>query len=95
MHLIRICGVLLLLSTAVSAQTSPTQPIPAPPRPPISSYQSVADAKSHCGTDPVVWANSASHVTHSDHSRWYGKTKQGFYTCQTAAANAGYRAAKN
>jgi hypothetical protein len=84
---------LLMLCTTASAQTA--QQIPTPPRPPLSTYQNVADAKAHCGTDPVVWANSASHVTHTDHSRWYGKTKQGFYVCQSAAANAGYRAAKD
>jgi hypothetical protein len=76
------------------------QQLPTPPHPPaistaphgIARYQTPGDAKRECNGD-VVWVNSASRVTHTANSRWYGKTKQGFYACENAALSAGYRAA--
>ena len=84
------CAILLLLSGTAVAQSLPT-----PPRPPLPAYQNAADAKTHCGHDPVVWADSARRLTYSEHSQWYGKSKQGFYACRSAATEAGYHAAKD
>jgi hypothetical protein len=102
-------ALVLITATPVSfAQT--TQRTPIPSTPPSSSpssptsaasggaatqYKSEAEAKSGCGTDPVVWANPSSHVLHKAGTRYYGRTKQGAYMCEGAATNAGYHMAKN
>lgn len=63
--------------------------------PPAEQYKTSAEAKSHCGSQPVVWANSSSHVLHSASSQYYGKTKNGAYMCEQAAVADGYHMAKN
>lgn len=95
----RLLFVLILTPIAGLAQQ---QPMPTPPRPPIpailntphglAQYQTSGEAKRECNGG-IVWVNSASRVTHTETSRWFGKTKQGFYACQNAALSAGYRAA--
>jgi hypothetical protein len=44
-----------------------------------------------CGS-AVVWLNIASGVYYYKGDRWYGRTKQGAYTCEREAINAGNRA---
>jgi len=60
----------------------------------LAQYKTEADAKSACGSDPVVWANTASKVLHANGDKYYGHTKRGAYVCQSAAQKAGYHAAK-
>jgi hypothetical protein len=45
--------------------------------------------------DPVVWANTESHIYHYATSKTYGHTKVGAYMCEKETAEAGVRAAKN
>ena len=47
----------------------------------------------HCGSQPVVWANTKRHVYHMASDPYYGRTKSGQYMCMRDAENAGYHAA--
>lgn len=58
-------------------------------------FKSEADAKHHCPSDLVVWANTESKVYHYSGSTDYGKTKQGAYMCQKESDGDGFRAARN
>lgn len=58
-------------------------------------YSTETEAKGHCPSDLVVWANTRSKVYHFAGSRSYGKTKRGAYMCQKESDAAGFRAAKN
>jgi hypothetical protein len=83
-----------------STQVRPTGPatsIPSRPAaaPAIGGYSTEAEAKAHCPSDLVVWANTKSKVYHFAGTRNYGKTKQGAYMCQKDSDSAGFRAAKN
>ena len=60
----------------------------------VELYKTEADAKSHCGTDQVVWGNTSSHVLHDPGTKYYGKTTHGGYVCKGMAVNAGYRESK-
>jgi hypothetical protein len=58
-------------------------------------FKTETEAKSACGSQPVVWGNTSSHVLHAADSQYYGKTKRGAYMCQSAAEQAGYHMASN
>jgi hypothetical protein len=84
-------------STATPAK--PMAPVAAAPASgkPEGANQFVAEsqAKSHCPSGLVVWANLDSKIYHfSGHSN-YGNTKQGAYMCEKDAEAQGMRAAKN
>ncbi len=53
-----------------------------------------AEALRICGSDPVVWVNKNTGVYHLKTSRWYGKTKDGAYGCQSELDRAGDHLAK-
>ena len=87
-------------SAAAPQSTTPAQPrseatAPQAPTASLATGQSTseADAKSHCPSDTIVWANTRSRVYHYASSRRYGHTKLGAYMCEKTAA-AGMRAAK-
>jgi len=63
--------------------------------PAAGQFTSEADARRHCPSDRVVWANTASHIYHYGGTKDFGNTKQGAYMCQQDADHAGFRAAKN
>lgn len=58
-------------------------------------FKTEAEAKSSCGSQQVVWANTSSHVLHAAGSQYYGKTKRGAYMCESSAERAGFHMAKN
>ncbi len=58
-------------------------------------FASEAEAKAHCPSDTVVWANTKSRIYHFAGHPDYGRTKAGAYMCQGEAAAGGIRAAKN
>ena len=58
-----------------------------------AAFKAESEAKKACGTDKVVWANSDSQIFHAAGSQFFGKTAEGAFMCQAAAAKAGYRAA--
>lgn len=62
---------------------------------PPNTYSNEATARSRCGADGVVWANTETHVLHEPGTANYGKTRNGWYMCRTAAIKNGYSPAKN
>ena len=48
----------------------------------MQQFKTEADAKSHCGTDQVVWGNTSSHALHAPGTKYYGKTMHGAYMCK-------------
>ena len=60
----------------------------------VQQFKTEADAKSHCGTDQVVWGNTSSHALHDPGTKYYGKTTHGAYMCKGLAVNAGYHESK-
>ncbi len=61
----------------------------------MGQFASEAEAKSHCPSDIVVWANTSSKVYHYAGNAAYGTTKRGVYICERESSAAGFRAAKN
>ncbi len=59
------------------------------------AYQTLAEAKTGCGSDTVVWRAHDSKVFHLSSSRYFGKTKHGSYVCEKAAEGKGLHAAKS
>lgn len=57
-------------------------------------FKTEAQAKSACGTQQVVWANTSTHVLHTSGSKYFGKTKHGAYMCGNTATQSGYHMAK-
>ena len=57
-------------------------------------FSSEDSATKFCKTGNVVWFNPDSKVFFEHGSRFYGKTKQGGFTCRSAAEKEGYRATK-
>jgi hypothetical protein len=57
-------------------------------------FQSEAEAKVHCRTGTVVWANLRSSVYHFAGYPSYGNTKRGAYMCEVDATRQGIHAAK-
>jgi uncharacterized iron-regulated membrane protein len=90
----------LAFSQQPSTQARPgapgtTTPSRSAAAPATAEYNTEAEAKAHCPSDLVVWANTKSKVYHFAGTRDYGKTKQGAYMCQKESDSAGFRAAKN
>jgi hypothetical protein len=74
------------------AKAAPTQASHSS-RASVQQFKTEADAKSHCGTDQVVWGNTSSHALHDPGTKYYGKTTHGAYMCKGLAVNAGYHEA--
>jgi hypothetical protein len=87
-------------AVAPAARPAPT---PASLSPPSASAPSTngteftaeLQAKSHCPTDTVVWANLDSKIYHFSGNKNYGTTKEGAYMCEKDALAQGVRAPKN
>ena len=60
-----------------------------------NQYAAESQAKGHCPSDTVVWANLDSKIFHFVGHSDYGKTKSGAYMCEKDATSQGMRAAKN
>ena len=52
----------------------------------VGQYSSEAAATSACSGDTVVWANATSKALHMSGTKYYGKTKHGFYNLREAGA---------
>jgi hypothetical protein len=59
-----------------------------------NQYGSEGQAKLHCPSDTVVWANLSSKIYHFAGTKNYGNTKQGAYMCEKDATAGGLRASK-
>ena len=90
-------------STPTPAPAATTAPAPRTSSTPAgrvgtagtNQFASEAQAKGHCATDTVVWANLSSKDYHFSGYRDYGNTKRGAYMCEGDATQQGFRAAKN
>lgn len=60
----------------------------------VEQFKMEAEAKSACGSQRVVWANTSSHVLHTAELKYYGKTKRSAYMCEDKATQSGYHMAK-
>jgi hypothetical protein len=99
---------LLALPAAALAQQKAV-PTPAAPAPAPSTakpgqgagglaagqFTTESQAKAHCPTDTLVWANLGTKIYHFSGNKAYGHTKSGAYMCEKEATGAGIRAAKN
>jgi hypothetical protein len=52
-------------------------------------YKTEYDAQRHCGSDPVVWASTKSHLLYLPSDKHYAHTHGG-YVCEPEARAAGY-----
>lgn len=77
---------------APTTTRSPARTVAAPAA--GSQFGSEGQAKSHCPSDTVVWANLSSHIYHFAGTKNYGNTKQGAYMCEKEATAGGFRASK-
>ena len=84
-------------SRQTTRQSAPTTTRSAPVRRQTGANQYAAEmqARGHCPSDTVVWANTRSHIYHFRGSSSYGNTKAGAYMCEQDARAEGIRAAKN
>jgi hypothetical protein len=60
-----------------------------------NQFAAEAQAKAHCPSGLVVWANLESKIYHFSGHDDYGHTKKGAYICEKDAMSEGMRAAKN
>jgi hypothetical protein len=60
-----------------------------------AQYTTEAQARAHCSSDTVVWANTHSNIYHFQGTRNYGNTVAGAYMCEHDSLREGMRAAKN
>ena len=58
-------------------------------------FATVAAATAHCPSDTIVWSSRSSKSYHLSTSKYYGKTKHGFYACKAEADDAGFHALSN
>lgn len=86
-----------LLAGGAVAQTAPTPPTAKPAEKPAPgrTFAEVGAAQKACGAEKTVWFNPASGIFFANGNRYFGKTKQGAYSCEADATAAGYRAAQN
>jgi hypothetical protein len=89
--------------TPAKPTTTPAAPAPAAAKPAPTAaaaptgageFTAEAEAKSHCPSDTVVWANLESKVYHFSGHKDYGNTKSGAYMCEKDAVTQGFRASK-
>ena len=57
-------------------------------------FQTEDSATKFCKTGNVVWFNPNSKIYFAPGSQFYGKTKDGGFTCRAFADKAGFRASK-
>jgi hypothetical protein len=88
--------------TAVAPSSAPTPQKAAKPAATAAlastganEFSAEAQARTHCPTDTVIWANLKSRIYHFSGSKDYGTTKEGAYMCEKDAVAKGVRAAKN
>jgi len=77
-------------ATTPSTRSAPTATTPTA----ANQFSAEGQAKAHCPSDTVVWANLSSKVYHFGGYKDYGNTKRGAYMCEKDATAQGFRASK-
>ena len=80
---------------AAAAPASAPAPTAATAPTGANQYAAEAQAKAHCPSATVVWANLDSKIFHYAGHADYGHTKSGAYMCEKDALGQGVRAPKN
>ena len=90
------------LPLSVPAGFDSIVPQPPPPKPSFFSrifqtvYFSTEEAAEHsCPDDVIVWVNKETSVYHYPGRRWYGRTKDGAYMCESSRDRVGAHPAAN
>ncbi len=85
------------VAAPAAKQQPATKPTPTAAAAPAGANQFSTEeqAKAHCPSDTVVWANLKSKIYHFTGYSNYGHTKTGAYMCEKDAVVAGVRAPKN
>jgi hypothetical protein len=73
----------------------PGEPSPRATTTDSAQYSTEWQARSHCPSDTVVWANTRSNIYHFRGTSNYGNTVAGAYMCEQDSLREGMRAAKN
>ena len=90
-------------STPIAPSANPAAPTPVVKNPAPAAtgaptgageFAEEGQAKGHCPSDTVVWANLTSKVYHFSGHKDYGNTKGGAYMCEKDAISQGFRASK-
>jgi type IV secretory pathway VirB10-like protein len=85
------------VATPAAKQPPTPKPMPTATTAPAGNteFSTEAQAKGHCPSDTVVWANLKSKIYHFAATKTYGTTKNGTYMCEKESMAGGFRAAKN
>jgi hypothetical protein len=83
------------VSAPPAAKATKTSPATATAATGENQFTTEAQAKGHCPSDTVVWANTDTKVYHFSGNKRYGHTKDGAYMCEKDAGSQGFRQAKN
>ena len=59
-----------IASTDTAASKDPPAKASHSSRSSVQQFKTEADAKSHCGTDQVVWGNTSSHALHDPGTKY-------------------------
>jgi hypothetical protein len=59
---------------------------------PLDLFDNEANARKHCGKDPVVWLDVPSKTYWAKGQRGYGRSKTGGFTCRKDAIHTGNHA---
>ena len=90
MHRVLALSLAVALSSMVPIVAAQAQGVPE-----ARTFTVEVDAVRACGNDPVVWINKKNGIYHLKTSRWYGKTREGAFACQSEADKAGHHQAKD
>ena len=84
------------MMAAPGTAAAPREAQGAPPgRGPSHRFATIAAATAHCPSDTIVWSSRSGKSYHLAASKYYGKTKHGFYACKAEADDAGFHALSN
>lgn len=79
--------------TSGSGTTNPATPNASNPAP--QRFGSEVEAKTACGTQPVVWVNTRSKMFFTTGTGQYGKGANGTFMCRDTAMSGGFKSGKS
>lgn len=81
-------------SPPAATAAKPRANVAAPSQTGADQFATEGQAKTHCPSDVVVWANVTSKIYHFAGYKNYGHTEHGAYMCEKDATADGFRASK-